>query len=344
MATLIIQLPNMPPVEHVLKDEAITIGRMRGNSIALDDSSVSLSHAKLTRIDGAYHIKDLNSTNGTLLNGQSVSEARLHDGDYVKFGEVTGRFHADASALTSQPGSPAVVPAAPRPPVTAANSPARPLKPKKSLRLESVLAGAGVAVVAGCLAWKFLLSGSTAPTSAPPPRPPTAPAPAQAVRSEQPAAPSPPASTPAATAAPSANQDVPALIQALKDSDPRERRRAATALNALGPEVNDAVPALRDALKDSDAEVRNLAALSLLSHKVYDKATVPIFIQMLNHESPVLRQLACLSLALIPYEAGEKEPVITALSRSAAKDDNAEVRSAAVSALKLIAPESAPTK
>src|ERR1700722_13212386 len=81
MPTLIIQLPNMPPVEHVLKEEAMTIGRMNGNSIALDHSSVSLSHAKLTRIGGDYFLKDLNSTNGTMLNGQSIAEARLRAGD-----------------------------------------------------------------------------------------------------------------------------------------------------------------------------------------------------------------------------------------------------------------------
>jgi pSer/pThr/pTyr-binding forkhead associated (FHA) protein len=108
MPTLTIQLPGLPPVEHILREEAITVGRMKGNTIALDDSSVSLSHAKITRMGAEYHLKDLNSTNGTMLNGQSISEARLCDGDLLKFGEVLALFRSaagPASALTFPTGA-----------------------------------------------------------------------------------------------------------------------------------------------------------------------------------------------------------------------------------------------
>jgi len=76
MPTLSIQLPGLPPVSHVLKDETITIGRMKGNTIVIEDSSISLMHAKITRKDGQFHLKDLNSTNGTMVNGQPITDAK----------------------------------------------------------------------------------------------------------------------------------------------------------------------------------------------------------------------------------------------------------------------------
>jgi HEAT repeat protein len=135
------------------------------------------------------------------------------------------------------------------------------------------------------------------------------------------------------------NQDLQALVQSLKSTDPAERRRAASTINAMGTEAKDAVPALRDALKDTDSEVQAWSALALIHNNIYDKATVPILLQLLHHENPIMRQVAGLSLALIPYEESEKPPVIAALTQSVNQDDNADVRAAAASALKAILPE-----
>jgi hypothetical protein len=119
MPTLSIQLPGSPPVSHVLKDETITIGRMKGNSIVIDDSSISLMHAKITRKDGDFLLKDLNSTNGTSVNGQSIAEVRLHDLDRVRFAEINCQFLADAAVPTGPPTSTAAAPA----PITVTHSP-----------------------------------------------------------------------------------------------------------------------------------------------------------------------------------------------------------------------------
>src|SRR5881398_1802149 len=111
MSTLIIQLPGLPAVAHVLKDETITIGRMKGNTIVIEDSSISLMHAKITRKNGDFFLKDLNSTNGTFVNGQPVGEARLRDADRVRFADVTTQFMADAVADASvASASPTFVP------------------------------------------------------------------------------------------------------------------------------------------------------------------------------------------------------------------------------------------
>jgi hypothetical protein len=114
MPTLSIQLPGLPPVSHVLKDETITVGRMKGNTIVIEDSSISLMHAKITRKNGDFLLKDLNSTNGTSVNGQPIGEVKLRDLDRVRFAEISCQYIADAPLPTEQPAQ-TIVAAAPIP-------------------------------------------------------------------------------------------------------------------------------------------------------------------------------------------------------------------------------------
>jgi len=355
MPTLTIQLPGLPPVEHVLRDEMMTIGRMKGNTIALDDPSVSISHAKITRKNGEFFVKDLNSTNGTMLNGQSINEARLRDGDQIKFGEVIAHFRAEPAfpgastdtTAASQPAPPSAPPTpapaptpqpiagpsttftskslvsqapqlarTPAPAQTA--SPARLLQRPKQSRSWLLPALGGIAAVATAVVLGWIFFGGTESGPSPvdkaiPPAPAVAPVPI--------------------------TQSLDDLKKALSSPEVAERRRAAAALHAQGSGAKDAVPELRNALNDSDQEVRMWSALALINNKSYDKATAPILIRTLQHENSMLRQVSCLSLALIPYEEPEKEPVVAALSETASKDADEEVRNAAKSALKIISPE-----
>jgi hypothetical protein len=78
------------PIDHV----PFAIGRREGNDLVLPDSSVSREHAAIVEAgDGRYLLRDLNSRNGTLVNGQSIAEAGLADGDRLTIGgfEVTVR-------------------------------------------------------------------------------------------------------------------------------------------------------------------------------------------------------------------------------------------------------------
>lgn len=78
-----------PPGYRFPLDHYTTIGRSDDNSVVLDDSFVSGTHAELTFENGAWWLQDLNSTNGTLSNGQPVhSRVRIDDGDIVQFGRV----------------------------------------------------------------------------------------------------------------------------------------------------------------------------------------------------------------------------------------------------------------
>src|SRR4051794_39663180 len=92
MPSLTVHLPGLPPVSHVLKDETTTVGRMKGNTVVIEDASISLMHARITRKNNEFYLKDLNSTNGTMLNGQPVSEAKLRDQDRVRFADITAQF------------------------------------------------------------------------------------------------------------------------------------------------------------------------------------------------------------------------------------------------------------
>jgi pSer/pThr/pTyr-binding forkhead associated (FHA) protein len=123
MSILLLHLPGLPPVAHVLKDETITIGRMKGNTIVIEDTSISLMHAKITRKNNEFFLKDLNSTNGTMVNGQPISEAKLRDLDHVRFAEISGLFQAEPALQAILPAASPVSPSAtvlPAPPTALA--------------------------------------------------------------------------------------------------------------------------------------------------------------------------------------------------------------------------------
>src|SRR4051812_24718248 len=95
MPTLTIQLPGQAPVFHVLRDETITIGRLKSNTIVIEDNSVSLMHAKITRKDAQFYHKALNPTNGTIVNAQPIGEVCLRDHEKARFEKVTPQSPAD---------------------------------------------------------------------------------------------------------------------------------------------------------------------------------------------------------------------------------------------------------
>lgn len=71
---------------------AAVIGRLPECDVTLDDPAVSRRHARITSDDGEYRIEDLGSTNGVRVNGETVTTARLRDGDRVDLGGVKVTF------------------------------------------------------------------------------------------------------------------------------------------------------------------------------------------------------------------------------------------------------------
>jgi pSer/pThr/pTyr-binding forkhead associated (FHA) protein len=65
----------------------ITIGRNENNDIQINNLGASKKHARIVKQNGQYIIEDLNSTNGTLLNNESIIKARLKSKDVVTIGK-----------------------------------------------------------------------------------------------------------------------------------------------------------------------------------------------------------------------------------------------------------------
>jgi pSer/pThr/pTyr-binding forkhead associated (FHA) protein len=85
-----------------LIEERITLGRALDNMIRLEDGTVSHHHAMLLQEGNEYKLRDLNSTNGTRVNGMRIVETKLHHGDQVRLGSVELRFESDVKKA-SQP-------------------------------------------------------------------------------------------------------------------------------------------------------------------------------------------------------------------------------------------------
>ncbi|MER6138086.1 FHA domain-containing protein [Streptomyces sp. NPDC001815] len=76
-----------PTTVRPLPARSVRIGRGDDNDLVVDDLSVSRRHAELRAMpDGTYEIVDLGSHNGTFLNGQPVTRARIDGGDIVGIG------------------------------------------------------------------------------------------------------------------------------------------------------------------------------------------------------------------------------------------------------------------
>jgi hypothetical protein len=72
--------------EHVISQRTVTLGRSRECDIRVDDANVSRRHAEVRQEGATYWLVDLDSTNGTELNGRRVTRAKLSDGDRIGLG------------------------------------------------------------------------------------------------------------------------------------------------------------------------------------------------------------------------------------------------------------------
>ena len=78
--------PNRPPTEHVLEAAETLIGRRPDADIVVALDGVSRNHAKIVRNSYGYAVIDLNSTNGTFVNGEQVRDHQLRPGDKISLG------------------------------------------------------------------------------------------------------------------------------------------------------------------------------------------------------------------------------------------------------------------
>lgn len=102
MAKIILSLGDKLLREIPLSKERVTIGRRPHNDIVLDDLAISGEHAVIVTMSHDSFLEDLNSTNGTQVNGQPVRKHYLRDQDCIELAQY--RIHYFAGA-TASPGS-----------------------------------------------------------------------------------------------------------------------------------------------------------------------------------------------------------------------------------------------
>lgn len=78
-----------------LEQEVTSLGRSKDNTIIIENPTVSGHHCSITREGNAYVLRDLESTNGTRLNGKSVTEVRLKPKDLIQVGSVEFLFDGE---------------------------------------------------------------------------------------------------------------------------------------------------------------------------------------------------------------------------------------------------------
>lgn len=105
----------------------VTIGRAQHASVTIDDKTLSREHTEVYPEQGRFLVRDLESKNGTFLNGSLVRQAEpLKHGDRIKVGPATFVFLMDPSDVPAVPGlSTTAKPAAAAPPP----APTRPAAP-----------------------------------------------------------------------------------------------------------------------------------------------------------------------------------------------------------------------
>jgi pSer/pThr/pTyr-binding forkhead associated (FHA) protein len=84
---------------YVLDEPVITIGRLPENTISIANMGVSRRHLRIEEdFDRKYILTDLNSLNGTLVNGKKVKKVPLHSGDKITIGKFTIIYEEISSA------------------------------------------------------------------------------------------------------------------------------------------------------------------------------------------------------------------------------------------------------
>jgi predicted component of type VI protein secretion system len=98
MAKLILSMDGLVLKEIPLRKERMSIGRKAHNDIQIDNMAISGEHAAVVTILNDSFLEDLNSTNGTLVNGQPVKKHFLKDGDVIELGKYKMKYLVEAVA------------------------------------------------------------------------------------------------------------------------------------------------------------------------------------------------------------------------------------------------------
>jgi len=105
MAKLVLLSAGMTGRTHELKVDKTTIGRVEDNTFQIAEPSVSSHHCEILLRGADIVVKDLNSTNGTFINGEKVTETVLKPGQVLRLGQIEMRLETDSTPSSTPPSS-----------------------------------------------------------------------------------------------------------------------------------------------------------------------------------------------------------------------------------------------
>lgn len=127
MPKMVVSIDGVVIKEVQLTKERTTLGRRPYNDIVIDNLAISGEHAVLQMTGDQVYLEDLNSTNGTYVNGKAAKKQLLHSGDTIEVGKYKILFDTRADALHAVPTPPA--PAASHTPLPHPGEAHEPLEP-----------------------------------------------------------------------------------------------------------------------------------------------------------------------------------------------------------------------
>src|SRR5689334_2900819 len=150
MAKLILSMDGLVLKEINLAKERTTIGRKPHNDIQIDNLAVSGEHAVIVTILQDSFLEDLGSTNGTVVNGQSVKKHFLQNSDIIELGKYKLKYVNEAPAgvakaadfektMVLRPGATKPAAAAPAPASAASAPAAAPASPAAKTATDAVV-------------------------------------------------------------------------------------------------------------------------------------------------------------------------------------------------------------
>ncbi len=87
---------------HQLKAEKTTIGRVDDNTFQIAEPSVSSHHCEVLLRGDEILVRDLNSTNGTFVSGERITEATVKPGHILRLGQVEIRLEPDTAPASAK--------------------------------------------------------------------------------------------------------------------------------------------------------------------------------------------------------------------------------------------------
>ena len=150
MPKMIVSIDGVVIKEVQLTKDRTTLGRRPYNDVVIDNLAISGEHAVFQMTGNEVFIEDLNSTNGTYVNGKAAKKQQLHNGDTVEVGkykikfvnEVAGDGFEKTMMVKSGPGGLASSPQVAQPSGAAPLAPRAPMTSSLSQASIKVLSGA----------------------------------------------------------------------------------------------------------------------------------------------------------------------------------------------------------